>query len=260
MLYSVRMRAAQGGAHEQGGKHISGAERLVARELLRAVSAEMLERALGHSRGEADFINLVIDRIPRKNVRKIPCLPIKTVETTDIDRGRKAALEWLIQGGVSRAAACMGMELLMEPAAGRRGAILLDADSGARMVNGDRREVRVSRMDAENETAYSAWIHNQGYKGVHIREALLLASKVMASEAVAAELCWSDDPEYTAGYVATPERYTRFTQLKAYGSEIGGRVFFVKPGINLAALLHYLQTQPVLISVSGEEKRHEVYE
>ncbi len=25
-LYSIRMRAAQGGAHEDGGRHISGAE------------------------------------------------------------------------------------------------------------------------------------------------------------------------------------------------------------------------------------------
>lgn len=29
MLYSVRMRAAEGGSHEQGGKHISGAEKLI---------------------------------------------------------------------------------------------------------------------------------------------------------------------------------------------------------------------------------------
>lgn len=28
-LYSVRMRAAQGGPHENGGHHISGAERIV---------------------------------------------------------------------------------------------------------------------------------------------------------------------------------------------------------------------------------------
>ena len=28
-LYSVRMRAAQGGPHENGGHHISGAERMV---------------------------------------------------------------------------------------------------------------------------------------------------------------------------------------------------------------------------------------
>ena len=27
-LYSVRMRAAQGGPHEKGGHHISGAERI----------------------------------------------------------------------------------------------------------------------------------------------------------------------------------------------------------------------------------------
>ena len=32
MVYSIRMRAAKGGPHEQGGSHISGAERLVSLE------------------------------------------------------------------------------------------------------------------------------------------------------------------------------------------------------------------------------------
>ena len=29
MLYSIRMRASQGGPHEEGGRHISGAERIL---------------------------------------------------------------------------------------------------------------------------------------------------------------------------------------------------------------------------------------
>ena len=32
MLYSVKMRSAQGGPHEQGGRHISGAERILSEE------------------------------------------------------------------------------------------------------------------------------------------------------------------------------------------------------------------------------------
>ena len=28
-LYSIRMRGAEGGPHEEGGRHISGAERIV---------------------------------------------------------------------------------------------------------------------------------------------------------------------------------------------------------------------------------------
>jgi len=37
-LYSVRMRAAQGGPHEKGGHHISGAERIVKLEEVGAIA------------------------------------------------------------------------------------------------------------------------------------------------------------------------------------------------------------------------------
>ena len=58
MLYSIKMRAAQGGDHKLGGQHISGAERILAEENLKKIAEAMIERALLHSRGKADFINL----------------------------------------------------------------------------------------------------------------------------------------------------------------------------------------------------------
>ena len=39
------------------------------------------------------------------------------------------------------------------------------------------------------------------------------------------ELCWSDDPDYTVGYVACNGVYHRITNMKEFGSNIGGRVF-----------------------------------
>ena len=48
MHYSVRMRAAQGGSHENGGRHISGAERLIPRELLLEVLLVEDARGRGH--------------------------------------------------------------------------------------------------------------------------------------------------------------------------------------------------------------------
>ena len=35
-----------------------------------------------------------------------------------------------------------------------------------------------------------------------MREALVLASKVQSAEGIVGELCWSDDPDDTIGYVA----------------------------------------------------------
>ena len=50
-LYSVRMRAAQGGPHEKGGHHISGAERIVKLEEVGAIAQSLADRALYHSKG-----------------------------------------------------------------------------------------------------------------------------------------------------------------------------------------------------------------
>ena len=60
------------------------------------------------------------------------------------------------------------------------------------------------------------------------REALALATKVAHAPGIIAELCWSDDPDYTAGYVASPRiGYVRFPVLKLPDDPRGGRVFFV---------------------------------
>ena len=61
MLYSLRMRSAQGGAHETGGRHISGAERIVSYDRVKEMTNRMLERAFSHTRGQADFINIIVD-------------------------------------------------------------------------------------------------------------------------------------------------------------------------------------------------------
>ena len=51
MYYSVRMRSAQGGPHERGGKHISGAEKLTTEAEMEQAALAMIRRALRHPRG-----------------------------------------------------------------------------------------------------------------------------------------------------------------------------------------------------------------
>lgn len=62
-LISIKMRAAQGGPHERGGRHISGEERIVAEDGVEACLREMLERARTHQRGRADFMNLKLQLV-----------------------------------------------------------------------------------------------------------------------------------------------------------------------------------------------------
>ncbi|HYA87473.1 MAG TPA: 6-carboxyhexanoate--CoA ligase, partial [Nitrospirota bacterium] len=85
------------------------------------------------------------------------------------------------------------------------------------------------------------------------REAIALATKVAHAQGVIAELCWSDDPDYTAGYVASLRRgYIRFPHLKNKGDQKGGRVIFVDASrVNLDAMIEYLQDAPIIINDIG---------
>jgi len=249
MLYSVRMRSAQGGAHEAGGRHISGAERLVPEQHIERIAGEMVARALSHSRGSADFINITIDKVRTDELCTVPLLTVKTVDVPHAEAGRKAAMAALVQTGVSEQAVQAGMEALLALPDSMRGAMLLCAETGKRLDGTGQSGVRVSRMDIADDQDYRQCLENLGLTNVHVREALVLASKVAAAPGVVAELCWSDDPEYTAGYIASANGYCRFTQLKSYGSPVGGRVFFIRPGIDLEALIAYLRRQPVIVTV-----------
>ena len=63
-----------------------------------------------------------------------------------------------------------------------------------------------------------------------------------------AELCWSDDPAYTTGYVAIPRvGYVRLPHLKAAGDAHGGRALFVAPGSDAGLVSAWLEDAPCLI-------------
>ena len=253
MLYSVKMRSALGGPHEQGGRHISGAERVVKAEALKQVAAEMIDRALSHSRGCADFINLKIEEIAADDFITVPLLTIQTLSVTDVAAGRMAAVKALIQAGVSAAAARLGLYQLAARRDSMRGAMILSATSGERLDDRGERGVRVSCMDVAAEQHLEQHLAEQGLTNIHVREAVVLAAKVVSAPGVIAELCWSDDPDYTTGYVATPTNYLRLPHLKRAGNSAGGRAFFVRSATKLTELIFYLEEQPVLVELRGEQ-------
>lgn len=248
-LYSIRMRAAQGGPHELGGRHISGAERLVAPAAIETTVTGLVQRALTHSRGRADFINVTVEMVDPASVRRVALLPVKTIPVRDYQEGRAAALDRLAAAGVTKTAAAKALARLLALTESMRGAMLVDARSGERLDTYGQRGVRVTRMDIspDGERVLRAALRRQGLDNDHVREALVLASKVVSAPGVVAELCWSDDPEYTAGYVATAQGYMRFPHLKPGGSGIGGRVFFLAPGAAVEDIVVYLQDQAVVV-------------
>ena len=237
-LYSVRMRAAQGGPHEKGGHHISGAERIVKLEEVGAIAQSLADRALHHSKGTADFINITVDLIPPEKITYIDCLKVEEHKTGSISESHQLATELLDGSVISKTAVHKAISMLKSLDRSMRGAMLVDAITGVRLDTGNR-GVRVSHMDSFDSHALG--------DNEHMREALVLASKVQSADGIVGELCWSDDPDYTVGYVACNGVYHRIPNMKELGSVIGGRVFFVRSDIDSESVITYLEKSPVLV-------------
>ena len=237
-LYSVRMRAAQGGPHEKGGHHISGAERIVKLEEVGVIAQVLADRALHHSKGIADFINITVDLIPSNEITYIDCLEVEEHRTKTIAAAHQLANKLLQGADITEVAIQNAITLLKGLDSSMRGAMLVDATTGKRIDEGNR-GVRVSHMDSFDSEALG--------DNDHMREALVLASKVKSAEGIVGELCWSDDPDYTVGYVACNGTYHRIPNMKELGSAIGGRVFFVRSDIDRDSVIEYLEKVPVLV-------------
>jgi 6-carboxyhexanoate--CoA ligase len=253
LLYSLRMRA------ERDGVHCSGAERIVPVGELPAQAAAMVARALACSGGPPDAVHCTIDR-QDEEIHRWPLPSVCTLTVTDWRAGRVCADTLLRRAGVSSPAVSAALELLATgPAPGRqvmRGALILDAACGDRLETDPARGVRVSRMDLAPESRDGILAALGAAQLGHHRmaEALVLAGKVMHAPGIVAELCWSDDPDYLAGYVADPQYgYQRITPLKAAGDRFGGRVLFVhRRGWERDNFYAYLERQAVLFDTLGE--------
>lgn len=252
LLYSIRMRASA------GDRHLSGAERIVHVERIAGTAQELIERARGKGI-DPDHVAITIDSLQGVFIRRIRALDLAACNARDLDESRIACRQVLHAAGVSLIAIENAFMLLDRgPAAsGRtmRGAMLMDAVTGERLEPDRERGIRVSRFDWSSEAfaAIDRALTHIGLTHFRTREALSLASKVADAPGVIAEVCWSDDPDYSAGYASSHSTgYVRFPFMKQQGRTTGGRALFVKrEGFDLDALLSYLQKEPVIISRIG---------
>lgn len=250
-LFSVRMRASAGAPHEAGGRHVSGAERLVEREELETATLALLRRARERAI-PPEHIRLSVDEIPPEQVQRGRCLDVTTVHEAGPAASRVRATEYLTQSKIAPDAIRSAFTLLeCGPGGNRtpmRGAALLDAQTGERLDPDPHRGVRASRFDYEPDTREAVREALTTASLGHFRtyEALAVATKVIWS-GITAELCWSDEPEYVAGYVATARAgYVRFPKFKPPGA-IGGRIFFIQDAAQMEQLIHRLQHECLLI-------------
>lgn len=255
-LWSVRMRASR---QVKGQKskvrspqldeiHISGAEGLYGLSEVPEITREYSLRAVHHTRGRPDKILITIERVMQKPGRA-SLLPCRTVLSSSPDGARKVAEGLLLAAGIPRKAIRCGMRIVACRVA-MHGAALVQSESAVRMEPDRQRGVRVSRMGipGEAEKRLSRRLARQGINTTTVKEALILASKVASCDGVLAELCVSDDPEYTTGYVASRRfGYVRIPCIKREGNPCGGRVFFIKEGADVIRIVEYLERVPVIV-------------
>jgi 6-carboxyhexanoate--CoA ligase len=227
--------------------HISGAEGIYRKPEIQKIVKQYIERALNHPRGKADKIVITIEEI-REKPKKILALPIVTVENSSPIEGEKIARKLLQSERISRIAVDRAFELIKKD--GMRGAAIITAEKGKRLEPDNDRGIRVSRLGITNLVLkeLSTWLTKEGINNETVKDALILASKVLSCDHVVAELCVSDDPNYTTGYVASKDLgYIRIPHIKRNGSKSGGRAFFVKEGTDIRDIIEYLEKRPVII-------------
>ncbi len=221
------------------GKHISGAESIVDFENIDKIVSEYTKRALNHEKGIPDFINIKVERIS-ENIKYVPHLPIKTINCRDIFESRKIAKNILEKVGIPEKTIKKSFNIIDK--GGMRGAAILDLN-GNRLEPDKKRGVRVKNISSDINLKNYILSNKLGTE--RTVEAIAIATKAI-DLGIMAEICISDNPSYTTGYVSTKKGYFRITNLKKYGVG-GGRVFFVKDSENIENIIKDLENKPYII-------------
>ncbi|MBI4698476.1 MAG: 6-carboxyhexanoate--CoA ligase, partial [Nitrospirae bacterium] len=222
--YSVRMRASRLGIH------ISGAEGIYVNEDVIRMVQKYSERAFTHEKGRADEIHITVEEL-KKKPKTISSLSLCTLDTKNPASAKKSAIEILTRVGITDRAVEEAFKAL-NIGISMRGAMLMGIE-GVRLEPDLLRGVRVTRMGLTKKSAgiLSSKLSKLNLNNDTVKEALILSSKVNNHPMVIGELCISDDPGYTTGYIATRRYgYIRLPHIKKRGIPYGGRAFFITGG------------------------------
>jgi 6-carboxyhexanoate--CoA ligase len=252
-LWSIRMRASKTAvgrkrlAHGAKDIHISGAEGLYEASDIQKTVWRYIKRALTHPRGKADKISVRVEEIKRKPL-EISSLPVAMLDCHTPSEAEHQILHILLSLGISKKAVDAAFTAIKN--GGMRGATIITSQKGIRLEPDQKRGVRASRLGVTKtaSTSLSLRLSRHGINTDVVKEALILASKVMAHRNIVAELCISDDPDYTTGYVASKKYgYVRIPHIKKRGSKSGGRAIFIQESADAGDIIHYLEETPVMV-------------
>jgi 6-carboxyhexanoate--CoA ligase len=223
------------------GRHVSGQERIVKPEELEKVLIELHRRP----KGEWDYQSIKIEKLQTPPVFLKKSLPVRSYKFSCVPLAHNHIVGLLeSELNIKRE---ITKPLLSKLAGGikngenLRGALIVDPESGEVLAEG----VRTILFDWKDREAAKKILLEKGYT-LRTLDALALATKNLYC-GVEAEVCISDDPDYTTGYVASEKLgYLRMTPLKERGNPYGGRIYFVRKK-NLKSVVDCLRTRGVLI-------------
>ncbi|MEW6739041.1 MAG: 6-carboxyhexanoate--CoA ligase [Nitrospirota bacterium] len=247
-MWNIRMRASKT-VGSQKEIHISGAEGIYEDSEISKIVKKYAERALNHPRGKPDNIVITIEEIKQKP-KKVQLLPVTTLRCKSPDEAKKTIFQTLSGIGVPTKAIKNSFKVLTSQKI-MRGAALILEKSAIRMEPDRERGVRVSRLGIEKaaEKVLVKKLSKMRVDTTTVKEALILASKVASHPDVTAEICISDDPDYTTGYIASKQfGYLRIPNIRRHGEKHGGRVFIIKEDADIGKLIKYLEKTPVIVS------------
>jgi len=237
-LISIRMRASF------KNKHISGAERVCSKEKACEVLSDMLKRPKFY-----DFISIKTEEV--KDVEFIKMPSIRSFDFKSVEEARAFAKALLENAGIKKNIAENILELISKGAAfgkNMRGAMIIDIDTGIRLEENKEKGIRTIKVDWEDRTLAKERLLSSGYKITdRALDALALVSKNIKC-GVIAEVCWSDDADYTTGYVVTNKTYHRINPMKRIGDPFGGRAYFIKAS-KLKDIVECLRNKTFLIKL-----------
>lgn len=220
------MRASKNDMELGINKHISGAEKITKFESIDGVVKSLIDRAFNHDRGRADKINISIETLEDRDIIYIPCLDVFNIESKCVSESFSHALKLLEKIDIDRIKGFKILQML-DSVSNMRGAILLHAHLMKRLDLNIERGIRATGLDWREELLPK--LRNKLTKhdmdNNHVIEALALASKVIHNPGVLGEICISDDPNYTTGYISIKGLgYFRIKNFKIKGSQSGVRI------------------------------------
>ncbi len=252
-LWNVRMRASRRLGRNLKAReiHISGAEGLYESPDIQKATKKFIKRALEHPKGKPDKIFITIEKVKRRP-KNISSLPVSTIECKRPSESKYIIMRILKAVGISEKSIKKAFDIVKK--GNMRGAAIISLKKAQRLEPDKERGVRVSRFgiskNALRELSFK--LSRYGINREIVKEAIVLASKVLSCKGIVAELCISDDPNYTTGYVSSHHfGYLRIPNIKKAGSKTGGRTFFVKENSDVEHIIEYLERSPVMIYKIG---------